>query len=246
MNATGRFFAHSSVVLAPLLYVQGLITRARISKLPEAGGPRQGRVDGGSNLLRLLLLGESTVAGVGVADHNTGLAGQTARSVVATTGATVDWTVHAFNGITAAGLRSSLGQLPANTRADLIVIALGANDVFRLQGPVKWERDLRALIDDVRERFGFAPVMLCATPPIGQFPGLPQPLRSVLGMRAHLLDHATEHLTGHMTAVHFVPVAISPDPSLFSADGIHPSAACYAIWGRVIAEAALDHLPRLG
>ncbi len=246
MDATGRFFAHSSVLLAPLLYAQGLYTRSKISRLPEARGPRKGRVMGSSNVLRVLLLGESTVAGVGAADHNEGLAGQTAVAVNGVTGATVDWRVHAANGLTAAGLRASLKELPADIRADLIVIGLGVNDVFRMQGPVQWEKDLRALIDEVRERCGFAPVMLSAMPPIGHFPGLPQPLRSVLGLRARLLDDATEKLADKMAGVYFVPLQFDPDPSLFSSDGIHPSTKTYALWGQAIAHAALDHLPQRG
>ncbi|MDH3589035.1 MAG: SGNH/GDSL hydrolase family protein, partial [Gammaproteobacteria bacterium] len=206
MKATGRFFAHSSVLLAPVLYAQGLYARAKISKLPEAAGPRQGSVLGGSHVLRLLLLGESTVAGVGAANHDEGLAGQTARAVNAMTGATIDWHVHAANGITASGLRSTLSSLPADTRADLIVIGLGANDVFRLQGPGRWERNLKALVNDVRERCGFAPVILSAMPPIGSFPGLPQPLRSVLGLRSRLLDDTTERLAEKMAGVHYLPL----------------------------------------
>lgn len=244
MNAIGRLLAHGAVVLTPILYAQGIYTRSKISKLAEAGGPRSGSVQGDSGLLRILMLGESTVAGVGVPSHDQGLAGQTAQSVNAMTGATVNWFVHAANGITAAALRSSLVELPDDIRADLIVIGLGANDVFRLQGPVKWEKDLRALIDAVREHCGFAPVMLSAMPPIGHFPGLPQPLRSVLGLRARLLDESTVRLAGKMTAVHFVPVPGEPDCSMFCDDGIHPSAACYSIWGRTIAEAALSHLPQ--
>lgn len=246
MNATGRFFAHGSVLLAPLLYAQGLYARSKISRLPEAAGPRSGQVHGSSNKLRLLLLGESTVAGVGAANHDEGLAGQAARAINAMTGSTVEWRVHAANGITAAGLRASLDELPADTRADLIVIGLGANDVFRLQGPVGWERNLQALIDAARERCGFAPVVVCAMPPIGHFPGLPQPLRSVLGLRARLLDDATEKLAGRKTGVHFLPFELEADPALFSADGIHPSAQCYALWGDAIAELAVDHLPKRG
>ncbi|MBT8135685.1 MAG: SGNH/GDSL hydrolase family protein [Gammaproteobacteria bacterium] len=246
MNTTGRFFAHGSVLLAPLLYAQGLYTRSKISRLPEAAGPRSGRVAGGASVLRLLLLGESTVAGVGAASHDEGLAGQAAGAVSAMTGSTVDWRVHAANGVTAAGLRASLNELPPDTRADLIVVGLGANDVFRLQGPVGWERDLQALIDDVRERCGFAPVILCAMPPIGHFPGLPQPLRSVLGLRAKLLDHATEKLAGRKTSVHYLPFELEMDPALFSADGIHPSTQCYALWGDAIARLAIEHLPARG
>lgn len=229
-----------------MLYPQGLYTRLRIAKLPEAGGARQGRVGQGKELLRLLVLGESTAAGVGAASHDEGLAGQTALALNGMTGAAIDWRVVAANGLTAASLRGRLDELPTDTRADLVLIGLGANDVFRLQGPLGWAREIRALIDAVRERCGFAPVMLSAAPPIGDFPGLPQPLRSVLGLRARLLDHHSVRLAGEMSGVHFVPLDFEAEPGLFAADGIHPSPLSYRLWGRAVAYAAIDHLPRRG
>lgn len=246
MNVTARLLAHASLLLTPVLYAQGLYTRMRIAKLPEASGPRNGRVGQGKDLLRLLVLGESTAAGVGASNHSEGLAGQTALAINAMTAATVDWTVVAANGLTASGLRGRLDQLPADTRADVILIGLGANDAFRLQGPVGWRRNIRALIDAVRERCGFAPVMLSAAPPIGHFPGLPQPLRSVLGLRARLLDHASQKLAGEMSGVFFVPLDFEAEPGLFAADGIHPSPLSYRLWGRAVAYTAIDHLPRRG
>lgn len=246
MNPAGRFFAHASLVLAPLLYLQGAFTRLRIAKLGEAGGACNGATGQGTHRLRLLVIGESTAAGVGAATHNDGLVGQVALAIHDMTGAAVDWQVLAANGLTAAGLRARLPQLPPDSRADLIVIGLGANDVFRLQGPMGWERDLRALIDALRERCGFAPVMISAMPPIGQFPGLPQPLRAVLGLRAQMLDDVTRKLAARMTGVHFVALDFEADAALFADDGIHPSAAGYSLWGRAVAGAALDHLPRRG
>ncbi|MBT8132767.1 MAG: SGNH/GDSL hydrolase family protein [Gammaproteobacteria bacterium] len=247
MNFVARLAAHSSAALAPLLYVQGIITRARIVRLPEASGPRQGSIQGEPNQLRVLLLGESTVAGVGATDHNEGLAGRMAQDLSAMTGATINWQVHAANGLTASSLRSSLKKMSVDMRPDVFIIALGANDVFRLQGPGKWRKDLRSLIDTLRDQFGFAPVMISALPPIGQFPGLPQPLRSVLGLRARLLDHATIELAKKMAGVHFVPLFTTEDPEgLFCSDGIHPSPACYALWARHLAEATLDRLPKRG
>ena len=246
MNVAARFLAHASILLTPVLYPLGVLTRMKIAKLPEAAGERAGSSGQGTSVLRVLVLGESTAAGVGAADQTESLAGQLAVAITDMTGSRVEWRVLAASGVTAAGLRARLGTLPAGTRADLVVIGLGANDVFRMQGPVGWERDMHALIDELRERCGFAPVMLSAMPPIGRFPGLPQPLRSVLGLRASLLDHASQKLAGRMAGVHFVPLEFDIRSDLFAEDGIHPSARCYALWGRAVAEAAVDRLPRRG
>lgn len=243
MNAAGRLLAHAAVLLAPVLFPQGIYTRLRATRLPEAAGDRHGRVGTGRPILRLLVLGESTAAGVGAQHHGDSLAGQTAQALHEAIGASIDWQVLAANGLTASMLRERLDELPAESRCDLVVIGLGANDVFRLRGPGGWSRDLHALIAAVRERCGHAPVMLSAAPPIGQFPGLPQPLRAVLGLRARLLDHASTDLARKVPGVHFVPLEFAVEPELFAVDGIHPSPRAYRLWGVAVAQAAVGLLP---
>ena len=53
------------LALSPLLVAQAVATRARLPRLPEAGGARRGEAGRGP-LLRLLIAGDSSAAGVGV------------------------------------------------------------------------------------------------------------------------------------------------------------------------------------
>jgi len=69
----------SVTLLAPLLVWQGKQTRRTTPRLPEAGGEPHGQYGDGEPALRLLVIGESTAAGVGVAHHQDGLASQLAR-----------------------------------------------------------------------------------------------------------------------------------------------------------------------
>jgi enoyl-CoA hydratase/carnithine racemase len=61
------------LALTPLLVAQAPVTRARMPRLPEAEGPRQGVVGRGP-LLRLLMAGDSSAAGVGVVTQREALA----------------------------------------------------------------------------------------------------------------------------------------------------------------------------
>lgn len=61
--------------LAPFLYVQGQITRWKVGLLPEAADP-EGVAGEGDSEARLLVLGESTVAGLGARTHELALGGQ--------------------------------------------------------------------------------------------------------------------------------------------------------------------------
>lgn len=243
MTITERVLAHFSVVLSPLLFLQGAWTRRRVPRLAQAGGDTHGLLRGASGRYGVLLLGESTVAGVGATSHERGLAGHTARSINALTGASVYWQVLAGNGMTARGLRNKLLRTSPTMKFDLVVVGLGANDVFRLRGPAGWSRQLRLLIATVREQYGFTPVLLSAIPPIGHFPGLPQPLRAILGLRATALDIASRALADKLSGVLHVPLNFDPQPELFASDGIHPSEATYRLWGRALAEAAAGRLP---
>ena len=68
------------VALAPLLVAQAIATRRRAPVLPEAAGPRDGIVgDDGSAPLRALVAGDSSAAGVGVAEQEQSVIGHFVR-----------------------------------------------------------------------------------------------------------------------------------------------------------------------
>src|SRR5674476_203075 len=65
----------TAISLAPLLILQGLYVRRVTPKLPEPLGKRSG-VHGTGPPLRLLILGDSAAAGVGVSTQSQALSGQ--------------------------------------------------------------------------------------------------------------------------------------------------------------------------
>jgi lysophospholipase L1-like esterase len=223
-----------------VLVLQGRRVRRTTPRLTEAAGPRTGEVPGRGAPVRLLVLGESTAAGVGAADHQEGLAGQVAGSLAAATGRPVHWRVIGRNGATAATVRDTLLGPAADVVADVAVVALGVNDTLRLRSAGRWTADLRRLVDALRERCGGVPVVLASVPPMGRFPGLPQPLRGVLGMRATLLDRAAARLAEQMDGVRHVPVPLPAGAAdaFFCGDRFHPSPRGYAQWGAALGRAA--------
>jgi lysophospholipase L1-like esterase len=226
-------------LLAPVLMRQGKRVRATTPRLPEAPGPHTGEVGGSGTPVRLLVVGESTAAGVGAANHQEGLTGQVAMHLAAQTGRPVRWRVIGRNGATASALRERLASDNAGLEADVVVIALGVNDTLRLTPPARWTRSLRQLVDLLRGACGPVPVLLASVPPVGRFPGLPQPLRGVLGMRATVLDRAAARLAGRMDNVRHVPLPLpSGADDLFCGDRIHPSPAGYAQIGAALGHAA--------
>ena len=68
----------TTALLFPVLLYQGKRTRRVTPRLPEATGDCAGQYGEGEPVFRLLVLGESTAAGVGVESHAQGLASQLA------------------------------------------------------------------------------------------------------------------------------------------------------------------------
>ena len=80
---------------------------------------------------------------------------------------------------------------------------------------------------------------------MSQFPALPQPLRSVLGLRAHVLDRAAMRVAAELKDVRHVPMPgrlVEDVARYFCSDGFHPSPAGYAVWGEVLGSEAAEML----
>ena len=225
------FMRLSDLALTPLYLAQAAYFIARTEKLPEAAGPRAGQSGQGAPM-RLLILGDSSGAGVGVAHQDQALIGQMLHHLEPERAMT--WQVIARSGVTTAHARRMLAGAGA---CDVAVLALGVNDVLR-QTPVRRFADEYAgLIADLPAGH----ILVSAVPPLGQFTVFPRPLRDYLGRRATALDIALQTVCARSGALH-VPFDLAPDPGWLARDGLHPGAALYAEWGRCMAGLALARL----
>jgi len=225
--------------LLPVLLAQGCWIRKRTPRLPDAAGPREGTVAGEGEPLKLISVGESTVAGIGASTHEAALTGQLALALNRRSKRSVNWLVVARSGVNA---RSSLTELVpklAGRRADVVLIALGVNDSIEFHTARRWASDIERLIDAIRGEVGDALVLLAGVPPLDYFPALPQPLSFVLGARSASLGEASVDIAQKMKRVVHVPFQIEKGGSrqLFCSDGFHPSELGYSLWAEQLAEA---------
>ena len=225
---------------APWAIAQGRRVRSAMPPMCAAAGEPRGTVEAGGAPLRLLVLGESTVAGCGIATQDEALGAQTARALAVLCRRTIHWTAVGRIGVTARQTARDLEEpVAAAPRADLLVVALGVNDVMRQTSAAAFARDLAAVIAMARRHHGPLPAVVAGVPPVGSFPALPQPLRAVLGLRAWWLDRAAARLAESDPRAAYVPMRVRGDlRHLFAADGFHPSAAGDAVWAAALAEAA--------
>ncbi|GBF40376.1 SGNH/GDSL hydrolase family protein [Leptospira johnsonii] len=234
-------FYTTSLLLSPLLIWQGLKARKTIPRLPEASGPDSGEFPG-SHPFHLLVLGESTVAGVGIPDYKSSLTGQIASVLQNKSGRKIFWKAIGESGITLKEAKEKFGSRLPESFPDAIVLALGANDVVKLNTQKKWSSDLQDLIDVCRSKYPSTPVFIAGVPPLGIFPSLPKTMRFVLGWKARLLDQASSYLSSKLENVFHVPMrkigSISSE-GIFCSDGFHPSVKGCSIWGEEIADSIL-------
>jgi lysophospholipase L1-like esterase len=245
--------------LAPLLILQGRRVRRDTPKLPEADGERAGTLGASrrGRPLRLLIVGDSSAAGVGVGTLQQALTGQLLLRLDAALKGPLHWRLVARSGATTAEVLALLAGSPAGSSAgspaerfDVAVVAAGVNDVTALRTAARWLADVEALTDHLVTRHRVTRVLWSGLPPMHRFPAMPQPLRAVMGLHARGLDAAlvrwcraraagvsgrTAHRDGAAApgishAVSHVPLPPMTDASAVADDGFHPGPAAYAAW----------------
>jgi len=226
-----------SALLAPLLVRQAREAVRRAPRLPGASGPAHGTAGHGDPGRRLLVIGESTAAGVGARAHTHALPGFLAAEMSGRLGGTVHWTVRGKGGATARAVLAEL--VPAGHEPfDVTVLTVGINDLFDRRPLRPWAADLRALVEALRGETGSARVIVSGLPPVDLAPGIPQPLRFVLGRQARAMDRIIRQVSAACGATYVrIKVAAARDVGLFASDGFHPSEAGYREWAQLLAKA---------
>ncbi|WP_256582952.1 SGNH/GDSL hydrolase family protein [Pseudomonas sp. HMWF032] len=221
-------------LLAPIALPLALRTRRNTLRLPPAAGLFSGVA--GADLpgepLHLLVLGESTVVGVGVDELSSALVGQLAAALAARSGRPVVWRACGENGITAAQAHERLLPQVLDQPFDLALLVFGVNDTTHLTSLPRWEAALGGMAEALLARG--ARVAFSSVPPLQHFTALPWLLRRLLGMRAGLLDArlrllAARHGVGHHT------VELEFSAEYLARDGYHPSALGYRVWAEGLA-----------
>lgn len=225
--------------LSPLLYIQGQVTRWKVGLLPDAEGPN-GLAGSGKEEVKLLVLGESTVAGLGARSHELALGGRFAEGLSERIGKSVRWTVVGRNGVTARRTIDELLPLVPAEQFDYILLGIGGNDVMKLSSPKKWRRDMLELLGRLQDHSPGAVIFISNCPMIIYSPAIPQPIKGILWELSKMHNANILEFTADLQRVHYYPQP--PDVGLdgFFADGIHPSEQGYSDW----ADAMLRHFDK--
>lgn len=232
-----------TIPLLPILYFQGKKIKASVPRLPEAKGIKGLSSVSSERVLRMLTIGESTIAGVGVSTHKEGFTGSLANELATALKTNIDWKVYAKSGYTAKRVTEKIVGIITEKSIDFIVIGLGGNDAFELNTPKKWNRDIRELIKSIRLKFKGVPIVFVNMPPIKEFPAFTSLIRFTIGNLVSLLGKELEKIVKDFEYVYYYTREVSSvdlierynlkikSTDIFS-DGVHPSKTTYQIWAK--------------
>lgn len=217
---------------------QGLWLRRQLRPLPAPVGRPSGTLGQGGCDIRLLVVGESSAVGVGVRSYDETLAAHIAAIYSERAGCVVHWSAIGKSGATVDELLALLArQPPGSLKADIVVMAIGVNDVLRFRSPVHWRRSLRSLMDLLRVSTGCQLMLLSPIPPLWKFAVLPVPLRYLIGAQAMLLDFCSQIVVARDSRVRHLRIPLLDQTSMLCEDRFHPSSSGYREWARYVAQA---------
>ncbi len=232
----------AKIALGPVLLPQAKWLQRKALRLPEPAGPREGQVGEGPLALSILVVGDSSAAGVGVADQAQALALPLARRLNARLGAAVAWQLVAQTGVNTAEARALVRKTPLRA-ADVVVTALGVNDVSSQTSAPRFVSQTALLWADLQERAGARWAVLSGLPPMHMLSAVPHPLRWYLGRYAAWLDAAVRDWSEDQ-GLGFCPLDWASDPASLAHDGFHPGPQLYPQWADRLCELVLQDRPR--
>jgi lysophospholipase L1-like esterase len=198
--------------------------------------------------IRLAVLGDSTVAGVGSPTAAESLPALIAQRVAGATGRAVRVTGHGVSGARTATAAEQLARIGGNV--DAMVVIVGANDATHATPWPRFRRDLEALLAAAAAR---APVIVLAgTPRFHRNPVIPEPLRTFVDRYSGLLRGQQRAAARAADGVQFVDLAADASPRFLgvpeatSVDGFHPSPIGYGFWADALAPSLVAGLAAEG
>lgn len=228
-----------SILLLPVLLWQGRKVRSEVPRLPEASGARQGSSRAKEKIkvqaakqpidrpLRILILGDSAAAGVGVEAQTDALAGQLVSHLPDELA--IEWRLEASNGDKLNDLIERVKRLEGEF--DIALVSAGVNDVTGRTRRHQFLCQLQVLSYLLKRQHKVQRVFYTAVPPMHVFPALPQPLRWYLGQQAKGLNSVMRAHCQQDNIAHMMVVDFPFTPEYMASDGFHPSAHGYRLWG---------------
>ena len=239
MGQLSRLSRLAVIPTAPAVYLQGRRLRRDTPRLPDAAQPWHGSIPG-PDPLRLLVLGDSTAAGVGSPTQEEALPGHLGRGIAALTSRGVEWRATGENGVDAREFIERYLDDAAAETWDVVFVSLGANDALGLRSRGAFARDIRTILRRLRQTSPDALMLVSSLPAFFRFELLPNPLRWNLALHSRNLEAGARAVVDAFPGAHMSPPPPPYTEGFFASDLFHPSAAGYRDWARFAIDDAVS------
>ncbi|MDA4847083.1 SGNH/GDSL hydrolase family protein [Hoeflea poritis] len=234
------FYGIASWLLMPVALFEGIKLRARTQRLHPPDGQSHGIVgDDREPDYRILVLGDSSAAGVGADRLEDTIGPQIAAVLHERTGATVAWHRAGSNSAICEQLRDLV--VPNLERHDYthVIIAAGTNDAKNFLTARRFKRGFGGLLYAVKAKWPEATIIWSPVIDMRTVPALPPLLAQILEMRVRIINRVGRQLCPERFAI-AAPRLQPPDSSGFSSDGFHAGASGYRYWAELLAQTVIE------
>ena len=226
-----------SLITFPIYAIQGTWVRDRALRLSPAAGPRSGQFGEGEPDYRILTVGDSSAAAVGI-DHTSGsMCYQLSSKLHQKTGEAVSWHISGHNSAVCAEVRDLVvPNLPYDDYTHIFIM-IGTNDMKNFHSVRRFKKGFGGLLYALRARFPEAKIYWHQAIDMEAVPKLPRPLSIFMNWRRELINAMGAQLCIERGAVAVPPMQGVTEEG-FCEDGFHANEFGYEAW----AEHYLAHL----
>ncbi|NES14283.1 MULTISPECIES: SGNH/GDSL hydrolase family protein [Micromonospora] len=224
---------------AAVLAGQAIAARSRQYAQPELGLALRATIGRtGAPPLRLVLLGDSSALGVGVARFEDTIGGQLAHLLAeGPPGRRVQLSSVGVSGSRSTDLATQVARALLGERPDVAVVLIGANDATALARPADAAAYLGSAVRRLRE--AHVEVVVATCPDLGAVRAVAAPLRQVLAWSGRRIARAqTAAVLDAGGTVVDLGTETGPvfraDAGTLCHDGYHPSADGYRVWAHAL------------
>lgn len=228
----------AAVVLLVLLWQVLYITLHYSASVAAPAIPRGTEHFGASgSKLNFVVMGDSTSIAQGAA-YERGIARMSAVELAKTH--QVSLTNVGVSGARVADVRATQLAKAVALKPDLVLLAIGANDVTHLTPLGSFRTNTVAIIAQLQVANPNVQIIMTGSPAMGSVARFAPPTQWLAGWRVRHINALFTSVAAQQKHVTVVPLAAKTaaafkhNPGLFAPDNFHPNAAGYALWQPIV------------
>ncbi len=223
----------------PVYVVQGLRVRNQSMRMAPPEQHSLVEIKGKGKPIRLLFIGDSSAAGVGVSDFKECVAGRTPHLLAEKTGRPVITRTCGNNSATAGDLRDEVVPHLEPATYDYVIINIGTNDSKNFHTSNRFKKEFGGLLYALNAKFPGAKPIWSGLIDVEHIPLLSSPLNKIIGIRSRILKKMGDELCFERGAL-YPQTKWQPIRENFSEDGFHASSRGYRLWAEELADYIAD------